>query len=427
MADVVEWSCGRACFPPTAMEAHRMSSPTPAAPSPSAQPTAQPAPGTADAPTTPSPESDAAAPRLAKPTKPIPSLPGVFPDDDPFPLPPSESVAASDPAKLGTSAIRGPDGRFVAAPSPATADTGEYPPQPGQPQSAKFKIAGEEHASQEVFEQQYKSLKGQYRPLQSLARSLGGIEKIAPTLQSAAESARGWKAEADRLTAELASRSGQPAASPTAPEVEASEPADVDWELYAEIKRLATEKGEPHKAEQWLIAETRRLDQARYEKLLDDRFAPIADAEERAAVEGQTKALFDDLATYVNGDGSVAYPELHDEQASYAIGRMWASLGLPPEAALTPQGAIAAIAIYRMAQGNRSQAGSATPSPIAQQSAPPAPMPPTDAHAAADLGDGRVRELHAPGGQGPSAEAARIIAGLRNVNQGSRAVLGFDP
>ena len=412
-----------------------MSTAAPSAPSPSA-PSAQPAPVAApgpDAPggpaATPAPAADS-QPRLVKPAKPIPSLPGVFPDDDPFPPPPppSSADAASDRARPGSQLQRGPDGRFVAASSPATAADGEHTPQPGDqppPQPAKFKFAGEEFDSREAAEQNLRSLRGQYKPLQGLARSLGGIDKIAPTLTSAAESARAWKAEADRLRAELDGR--QPAAAPAASDpAPADEPAEsIDWELYAEIRKVAIEQGTPEKAEQWLHEQQERVINARVQALLDDRLAPLADAEQQAALASQTQALFTDLSTYVNGDGSVAYPELHDEQASYAIGRMWASLGLPPEAALTPQGAIAAIAIYRMAKGGRSQANPAAPTPASV--APPAPPAPTDAHAAADLGDGRTRELIAPGGQGPSAEAARVLAGLRSVSQSNRAVLGFEP
>lgn len=420
----------------------------PAAPSPSAPASAQPAPGAgtnADAApdTVAVPAPPDSTPRLAKPLRPIPSLPGVFPDDDPFPQRgASKSDTASDPASPSppgaNTPARGPDGRFAPGASPAATDGGERALEAATPAdtphpSPKFKFGGEEFDSQEAAEQNFRSLRGQFRPLQSLARSLGGVDKIQPIFVQAAESARGWKAEAERLSAELQQvRSGQPAqpqSSPTAaPDATEATPADVDWELYAEIKKLANDSGEPWKAEQWLINEVRKADRAHYESLLDERFAPIADAEQQAAVVSQTETLFSNLAEYVNADGSVAYPELHDEAASYAIGRMWASLGLPPEAALTPQGAIAAIAIYRMAKGgsNGSQAGSAAG---ARPMTPAPPPTPTDAHAAAALGgDGRNMGLSIPDGANgsASAEAQRVLAGLRQANRGNRAVLGFD-
>lgn len=410
-----------------------MASTAPAAPSTSAPATSagQPAPGTADltagAPTAtavPSPE----APRLAKPVKPIPDLPGVFADDDPFPLPPSRS-ATSDPSK-GTGPVRGPDGRYLAGTSPA-ADSSEHAPEagtqpdPNAPQSAKFKFAGEEYDSREAAEQNIRSLRGQFRPIQSLARSLGGVDKIIPQFTSAAESARGWKAEATRLAAELeAARNGAPVAgdTPTAP-VETAEAVGIDWELYAEVRKLATERGEPWKAEQWLHERQEEVIQARIQRALDERFAPIDEADQSEAVTNQTAELFGSLAQYVNSDGSAAYPELGDEQASYAIGKIWATMGLPPEAALTPQGAIAAIGLYRMAKSGRAPASPASTVPPATTAAPPYP---TDAHAAADLGDGRQRVMSMPGGDGTSAEASRILAGLRSVNSGNRALLGFE-
>jgi hypothetical protein len=426
-----------------------MATAAPAAPSPSAPASAQPAPGTGNAEAAPDtvtiPAAPDSTPRLARPLRPIPSLPGVFPDDDPFPVGASKSAAATDPANPSspgatTTAARGPDGRFVAGASPAATDGGEPALEVGtqdqQPATPKFKFGGEEFDSREAAEQNFKSLRGQYRPLQALARSLGGIDKIQTTFQQAAESARGWKAEAERLSAELQqARAGQPAASPSSsstttavPDATDAKPADVDWELYAEIKKLANESGEPWKAEQWLINEVRKADRAHYESILDERFAPIAEAEQQAAVVSQTETLFSNLAEYVNADGSVAYPELHDEAASYAIGRMWASLGLPPEAALTPQGAIAAIAIYRMAKGaGGSQAGSVAD---AQPMTLTPPTAPTDAHAAAALGgDGRNMDMRIPDGMAgsASAEAARVLAGLRQANRGNRAVLGFEP
>jgi hypothetical protein len=210
----------------------------------------------------------------------------------------------------------------------------------------------------------------------------------------------------------------------------------VDWELYAEIKKLATEKGEPWKAEQWLITKVREAERAHLEKLLEQRDAPRKAQEAKAALASQTETLFSSLAEYVNpADGSPAFPELNDEAASYEIGRLWASLGLPPQAALTPQGAIAAIALYR--EHRRSSAGSQAgpaPTPPPQPAAPPQPAPTaTDTAAAAGLTDGRPSPASVPGtgmtppGNPQSPEAAHILAGLRATNKNGRsALLGFD-
>lgn len=409
-----------------------MATAAPAAPSPSAPasaPAAQPVPvGGPEATPAPAPDKEQ---RLAKPLRPIPDLPGVFPDDDPFPPPPSRAAAASDPAKPGATALtRGPDGRFAAASSPATTATGEHTQQTSDelPQPSKFKFAGEEYDSQEAAEQNVRSMRGQFRPIQALGRQLGGLDKIAPTLQSAAESARGWKAEAERLRAELDGRAPAPAAADDVPQPGSSPDggeAGIDWDLYAEIKRLATENGEPWQAEKWLAEQQERVIQTRVNKLLGERLAPLAEAEAHQDVVNRTQDLFGGLAQYTNSDGSPAFPELHDEGAAHEIGKMWVAMGLPPEAALTPQGAIAAVAIYRMAKAGRAASG-ARPTPSAAIPPPPPAADPSDALAAADLGDGRGRPLGSPALNGPSAEAARIVAGLRQANSGNRALLGFD-
>lgn len=395
-----------------------------AQPTPVAAPSAQPAP--------------APAARIAKP---IPSLPGVFPDEgDPFPAPPSsKSPSRGDSPAAG--ANRGPDGRFLAGASPATTD-GEparelgdgQPPVPPTPPAAKFKFGGEEFDTQEAAEQNFRSLRGQYRPVQSLARQLGGVEHIVPRFSEAAASARGWQAKSVALEAELAAlRSGAPATT-SQPVTPASTPTDadpataehvIDWDFYAEVRKLANERNEPWKAEQWLHEQTQKVVDSRLQRALAEKFAPLEAQQHEQAVAGQTEALFGSLATYVNGDGSPAFPELHDEDSAYEVGKMWATLGLPADFALTPQGAIAAIGIYRMAK----HGSQARTTPTAAQP-PTAPLaPPTanhDALAAATLSDGRpTRQATAADGS-PSAEAAYIRAALRTVNASNRAVLGFD-
>jgi hypothetical protein len=195
--------------------------------------------------------------------------------------------------------------------------------------------------------------------------------------------------------------------------------------LYAEVKKLATDSGEPWKAEQWLTEQVRKADAVRYQKMLDERMAPLdAQAEQQATVE-RTETLFTSMAGYTNADGSPAFPELSDETASYEVGRLWASLGLPREAALTPQGAMAAIGLYRLARGG-SQAKTA-PAATPAAPAPVTPPVPTDTQSAAGLTDGRPTVASPPGnGSTPSAEAVRILAALRQSNTGKRSTLGFD-
>lgn len=391
---------------------------SPAAPSPGAPSTAQPAPGpAAPAPaTSPDAVPVVPSPQTARAARPIPRLPGVIPDDEPFPPPPTSKDTASptsgDPA-------RGPDGRFVAAASSPAADAdGDRTLEPTKAApSVKFKFADMEFDSQELAEQNFKSLRGQFKPLQERAAKAAEFEQ---DLGKAAASARAWKAAHDTLSAELeAARSGKPA------DDSASQPdADVDWDLYAEIKKLATESGEPWKAEKWLMDEVRKVERTRLDTLLDEKLRPEKEREAREAVASHTETLFESIGEYVTPEGNPAFPELRDETASYEIGRLWSSLGLPIEHALTPQGAIAAVGLYRMSRQNGSQGKSAPALPVI--SPPAAPPPPTDAHAAAGLDDGRPTPMTPGNGDAPSAEAARLLAGLRAARSPHRAHLGFD-
>lgn len=408
-----------------------MSTAAPAAPSTSApaapaqpSPVSAPQPGQSGTPQTDAADSIPAAPRKA--LRPIPNLPGVIPDAD-FSSFGAPSDAGTSP---GTGPARDAQGRFLPGSAPGQDGAEDHTLEATPP--TKYRFAGEEFESAEAAEQNFKSLRGQFKPLTQLAKSLGGIDKIPATLTRAAESARGWEARAKHLQAELDSyrQGSQPAQQQhDAPDTTHGEPAEaeagVDWALYAEIQKLAHESGEPWKAEQWLINETQKAERARYEQLLEDRLAPYDQERQRAGVVTQTEALFGQLAEYAYPDGSPAFPELHDESAAYEIGRLWVSLGLPREAAMTPSGAAAAVALYRMQRAGRPLTVPAQPAaPTAVD--PRAPAAPTDAAAAAALADGRTSQFELPGQGGPSAEAARILAGLRSTNAGNRSVLGFD-
>jgi len=355
--------------------------------------------------------------RAARPIRPIPPakvkqvLPGVEPD--------AEDVRATE----ATDFPRGPDGRFV----PKAEGEPAIPPKPGELEPPKrFKFAGEEFDTQEAAEQNFKSLRGQFKPL---------VERMTAAeshLTKAAESARGWKAEFDRVSAELeALKQGRPQSQPAdhqQPTEEQQAEEGIDWELYAEIHRLATEKGEPWKAEQWLVNQQQKLFEQRIARLADEVTAPQREVQLREQIGQQTEALFTTLADYVNADGSPAYPELSDPQAAYQIGRFWTSLGLPREAAFTPQGAVAAIALYRMAQAQGSQGSPApTPAPPAPPSAPAPPSPQAlAAAAAAGLDGGRPSAVPRNGEGNLSPEAARIVAGLKQATL-TRPGLGFEP
>ena len=85
----------------------------------------------------------------------------------------------------------------------------------------------------------------------------------------------------------------------------------------------------------------------------------------------QADAIVESMAAHTNPDGSPAFPEFRDGNTARDVGHLWQSLGLDPRIALTPGGAVAAVALYRMAKSMDAQAVSAP--------APAVPAPPDPA------------------------------------------------
>jgi len=304
-------------------------------------------------------------------------------------------------------------GRFLKQPGAKAADGSpeqdsvKVPPKPGEePKPERFKWAGEEWDSQEKAEQSFRTLRGQFRANEARARER----------DSAAHSATAWKAEHDRVLAELqAVKQGKvsPETGTTSePSPEAGE--SIDWALYAEITKTAAERGQPEVATQWLAQEQERVMQARVEKLLSERLdaelAPVKEAEQIRYVEQHTNDLFASMAEYVSEDGSSAFPELQDEEQAADVGRLWHSLGLPPEQALTPQGAMSAVLMYRGYQAASNSANAANPAatPTAATSTPVV----SDASTVIEEGV-TVPEVGPDTYPGMTPEAARIAAALR--------------
>jgi len=244
------------------------------------------------------PQAPASAPAAAPDTKVVlrpippktPKLPGVLDDG-----PEDATTRAPDPR------ARDAAGRFVAAadgetpvvtkPRPSTTDAETSVPEPPEAKP-KFKFAGKEYESPEAAEHEYKSLTGKLVPVQ---RKLAETEG---TLVKAAESARGWHSEAQRLAArvaELEAGGGNPtpAADKTSPE-----PAKgIDWELYAEISKVANEAGTPWKAQQWLQEQVDAQRAADIAALREEAIEnPRREAERQAQLKSTADTLVDSMA-----------------------------------------------------------------------------------------------------------------------------------
>jgi hypothetical protein len=293
-------------------------------------------------------------------------------------------------------------GRFV--PKDGAAPDEDVPPEPdAPPKPAKFKFGGSEWDTQEQAEQNFRTLRGQFKAYEGKAREF----------DKAAASARGWHAETQRLQAELEGLRGGKGATETAPAAEQeAQPAgeSIDWAMYAEVKKAAAEAGQPELAEKWLHGEQERVLDARMQAMLDEQMAPVRDAEQNAFVDNHVAALFDSLGGYVlPGTDTPAYPELADPTTAAQVGRLWHDMGLPTEIALTPQGAVAAIQLYRGTRASLPASVTASPAPV------PAPVQvPVSSDATTVLEEGMdVGDplMTLPTQRSP--EASRIAAALR--------------
>lgn len=352
-----------------------------------------------------------AAPRTIKPIPPSrPRLPGVL-EDGPEDASTPEAVEAR---------ARDAAGRFTKTSdgTPIVERGAEGEPKiPDLPEAKpKFKFAGREFATQAEAEHYVRSMEGRYKPIQEAATRDGA------QLVKAAESARGWHSEAQRLAArvaELEAGGGNPT-----PAAE-SAPTGIDWGLYAEIAKVAAEAGEPWKAQQWLQEQTdtlrtRDAETLRQEiaRLRDEAIeGPQREAAERAQLVQTADALVNSMAAHENPDGSPAFPEFRDGEQAREIGKLWQSLGLDSQIALTPGGAVAAVGLYRLAK-SMNAAPTAPPQTLVA-------LPDPAAEAAAGLDGGRPLMPAASGRSSLDPSVARLVAGLKS-RELFKPGLGFD-
>lgn len=354
-----------------------------------------------------------------RPIRPIPSkkssLPGVDdvgPHDGLPPLPQRDATGRF--AKAGGAPSSDP----AAPDAPAT-------PEPPPPQKVKF--AGGEFDTMEHAEQSFRTLRGMHKSVlakegeartrawelhEHLTRAQARIADLEGQL-------RGGKAGATQT---------QPAAQPGATDAPAE---GIDWELFASIQAEAQKAGKPEVAIRWLTQQQEALFQKRLEALTKQLREPLERQEATENVQGQVYSLTDTLAARVNTDGSPLYPELRDASMAEGVGRAWIAAGLPPEAALTESGLIAAIGLYRM-QNPSGQPATPTVPPATTPATPAAPAAPAaPAPDPASLADAGIDGSGAPFDRPPLEESGLPpeIASIRQAfrhNPRQLTSLGFD-
>lgn len=298
-------------------------------------------------------------------------------------------------------------------------------PEAKKPEEApkKFTFAGKEYDSPEAAEQSFKSLQGMFKPLQERATK---AEEMA---EKAAESARAWRQRAMDLESgaykpqQQQQQQVQPQQSQQSAQMELEKALGrVDGELF---ERLAREQGLPiagrYLAAQVLATVHDDLLPALRKEIMDQIAPELEPLKQDRGFQQATQhvaSLMDQVGEYKNQDGSIAFPELHDEQTVYEIGDLWRSLNLPAEIALTQQGLLQAIALYRMYRGTTPQTASTQPQVAV--SAPPNMAP---AASAASLEAG-VSQSPVAGRAGAESESTRFARNLDGADLIDRT-LGF--
>ncbi len=272
----------------------------------------------------------------------------------------------ADEDKAQAQKVRGPDGRFVSTSETQDGEAQpEAKPEPEKP-TAKFKFGGIEWESSEKAEQNFKTLRGQYRSMQNQR------DVAAASANEQAAGLLAWKAEAERLQQELnqysqGNTSGQqPAADEGA---DASNPLSaIDWSLY---QTLHDEQG-PKVAAAWLYEQTLNTLKGQVlgevKETYDPKFQPIEEREQHTRMINQLVEVFQEAGALKFEDGQMAYPELSDAKATSEIGYILKQLGLPDEMERSVRGVHLAVVAYRDRQARLGRAGQSN-QPTAQPGA----------------------------------------------------------
>ncbi len=215
---------------------------------------------------------------------------------------------------------------------------------------ATFKFGGQEWESQEKAEQNFKTLRGQFRAKEA-AR-----QEAAASAHEATTAAFAWKAEADRLQQELnqyqsGNTSGQSPVqgdgTPKDPQAAANPLQAIDWSLY---QTLHDDHG-PKVAAAWLYEQTLNALSGQLDKRVNDKVDPVLDpikSREQQLQEGnQLIAAFQESAALKFDDGSPVYPELTDGRATRDIGTILMQLELPTDVSHSHRGIHLAVVTYR--------------------------------------------------------------------------------
>lgn len=254
----------------------------------------------------------------------------------------------------------GEDGK---APAPEAGKDGKPPLPEGQKPADGIEFGGKKYKTEGEALQAARSLHGMFRSLNTEK------QRLTEERNYGYQSGNAWKAEHDRVKAELdALKQGKPAPAVQGAQVGAGVAgsgevatdqlpdtnallSDIDMDAF---EAIAVQGGLP-KAGQYLASELLRVVTQKilpvYDNRLKTSLQPFQAERDQVRQAQEVDQLINSLSGLRTAAGEVAFPELSDHKALAEIGDFWRASGLPREAAMTHQGLMAAIGLYRMSRG----------------------------------------------------------------------------
>lgn len=282
------------------------------------------------------------------------------------------------------------DPEETSAPGEAAVDKDKVNDKPALPGDkapvvvGKISLGGKEYESLEKADQAHRTLQGMFKPLtEILGPNPGDWNGKVQELKSAAtlkqerdygyEAANAW----ERVAIELAENGGDVAkirelaqkyklnvrgVGSGKPQAAATQAGQSNTDLASVMDKVdlgvfenltingGLKAGGKYLVEQILaVVQNDLLGNVRAE--VAAKFAPQEAQEQEAQIARSTEAVLDRLINLRTADGQEAFPELKDPKLVHEIGLTWRNQNLPPDAALSDQGLMSAVALWRMLKG----------------------------------------------------------------------------
>jgi len=308
-------------------------------------------------------------------------LPGVVVAGDDVPElpvrgPDGKFISHAEAEKLYAAELAGEDEGFIE--EPAAKPEPKKPELPSTPPSGKVTFLGKEYDGIAAVEQMYRSLQGMHDPI---AKKLATTEKER---NFGYEAANAWEQEARKARAELEQLQAQiggkgPAVAPSTGPATAQDELSLDtlvdgidydaFEMIAHDPQGGTRVAGKYLANQifsTMLNQVIPALRAEIQKTMQPVNRFTADQQTANTVQG----VINSVAQYQSLDGKPAFPELLDTETLVEIANVWRESGLPVEHAMTAQGLISAIGLYRLMKALPSGLPEPAPSPAPVEQAP---------------------------------------------------------